>query len=449
MKSYSRRILLVSPLRNYSVRNGMYPSGALLLLGSVLEEEGHIVKVVHMVADRVNVNGFCNTLKEFNPDIVGFTMSTYQTKAMRVLVKEVKLFNENVLIIAGGCHPSALKAQLLEEYPSVDIVVYGEGEDAIKDIAKGILLADIEGICYRSEGKIVTNKPSSLLQNLDGLPLPNKSLVNFKRYSGLFPAGRRPCMFIMSSRGCPWQCTFCSKSVYGNTLRLRSPENIMAEVDLLYKDWGVKEIHFGDDTFNANRRWADELLSLIIKGGYNKKLVFRVALRVDEKIIDLDLLKHLKTAGVWFAYIGVESGNQAMLDRMRKGITIEEIKRAFALAHQVDIKTEAFFIVGMPGETPQTIQDSYNLYKSIKPFWGGFSKAMPFPGTAFTKEVKATGHLLCEDYDNFEPSNMVVRTEAMTSDELNRRANIMNRLTRRDKVKHLKQVMYVVKDRLL
>ena len=443
------RILLVSPARNYPMGTGQYPSGALLLLGAILKKESNVVKVVHMAADRVSIADFTSMLKDFNPDLVGFTVSTYQTKFTRILSNIVKTFDRKVVTVAGGLHPSALKSEFLVMFPDIDVVVYGEGEHAIVSMSKGVPLSRIKGICYRDNG-IVINPLEPMLQTaeLNSLPMPDRTLINFKRYSGLFPVGRRPCMFIQSSRGCPWHCEFCSKSIYGNTLRLRSPDNVMEEIEILHKDWGVREVHLSDDTFNANLDWAHNLLDRIITKGYNKKLVFRVALRVNEKILDRELLEHLKAAGVWFIYYGVENGNQGMLDRMGKGITITEIKRAFKLTREVGIRTEAFFIIGMPGETVQTIQDSYNLYREIKPWWGGFSKAMPFPGTPFTQEVKARGHLLCDNYDLFNPSDMMVRTDALTADELNKWTDIMNRMTRKSKIINPKQMMYLAIDQV-
>ncbi len=444
----SKSILLVSAPRNYPMRNEMWPSGALMMLGTILKKEGHTVKLLHMVADRIDGFGFPKILKEFNPDIVGFTVSTFQAKMTRVLLRIVKVFNEKVLTVVGGSHPSALGAEYLTTYPNADIAVYGEGEKAIMGIANDVPLSEITGIHYRNGDKIITNAPTPMLTNLDSLPLPDKSLINFRRFSGLYPVGRRPCMFIMSSRGCPFRCTFCSKSIYGNTLRQRSPEHTMSEIDLLYRDWGIKDLMFQDDTFNANRQWADRLLDLIIAGGYNKKLVFRVAMRVNEKMVDLDLLKHLKAAGVWIVYYGIENGNQAMLDRMHKGITIEEVKRAFALTKSVGLKAESGFLIGMPGETRQTIQDSCNLWKTIRPYWGGFSRVIPFPGTPFTKEIKETGHLLSEDYENFKPSSMVVRTDTMTAKELDDSMPAIRRMVRLDEIRHPKQVVYLLLDKV-
>lgn len=445
----SKKILLVSALRNYPARDEMYPSGALLLLGTMLKQQGHTVKVIHMAADQVTVAGFGSVVLDFKPDIVGFTVSTYQTMVTRQLQGVVKQVCPGTVTVVGGLHPSALRGKFLTAFPSTDVVVYGEGEQALSDIAADVPLKQIAGVCYWDEDdRIVVNAPDGLRPDLDRLPLPDKSLIDFKRFSGLFPVGRKPCMFVMSSRGCPFRCTFCSKSVYGNTLRLRSPESVMTEVDLLHRTWGVKEIHFEDDTFNANRKWADELLNLLMRYNENKEMVFRVALRVNEKIVDLDLLKHLKAAGVWFVYYGVENGNQAMLDRMHKDITVDEVRRAFQLAHKAGLKTEAFFIVGMPGETPETVEDSRRLYKELRPYWGGFSRAMPFPGTEFTEEVRRSGHLLCEDYDQFEPSKMQVRTDAMSREELDRAVDAMNRMATRDKLTHPKQVWYAGLDRL-
>ena len=172
-----------------------------------------------------------------------------------------------------------------------------------------------------------------------------------------------------------------------------------------------------------------------------------MALRVNKQILNTDLLSHLKAAGVWFVMFGVESGNQEMLNRMHKGTTIEEIKRAFRLAHTAGIKTEAFFIVGMPGETDATVNDSLRLYKEIKPYWGGFSRAVPFPGTGLTEELQKSGHLLCEDYDQFGPSCKAVRTDALSADAIEGYVNVLERMARRDKIMHPKQVLYAIRDK--
>ena len=440
----SKRILLFSTFRNgMSLRNEMHPSGALMLLGGLLKKQGHIVKVVHTVADRVNVAMLPRLLQEFNPDIAGFSVCTAQSTMSKVLIEKVKSYNDKIIITIGGPHPSALGDECLTDCPEIDIAVYGEGEKTIVDIAQDVPLSQIRGIHYRSDNKIVTNPPTPLLTSaeLDALPLPDKSLVNFKRFIGIVPVGRRPSMFIQASRGCPYSCTFCSKAVYGSIVRQRSPERVIEEVELLYHDWGVREIHFLDDTFNINLTWTHKLLDLIIKNGYHKKLIFRVAMRVNEKIVNLELLRHLKAAGVWIICYGVENGNQGMLDRMCKGITIEEIRRAFRLTHSVGLKSLAYFIIGTTGETIQSIQDSRNLCKEIKPYWAGISKAAPYPGTTFYQEVINAGYR-----GNFDLIYKQLRTETLSGEELDRLTDSMMRMTRWNKIAKPKQSMYAVLD---
>jgi len=445
----SKRILLFSMSRNgRSLENEMYPSGALMLLGPLLKKQGHIVKVVHNVADRVNAVVLPRLLHKFNPDIVGFTVCTYQSVMTKVLMGKVKTFNDKIVTVIGGPHPSALGDECLTDCLGTDIAVYGEGERAIIDIAQDVPLSQIQGIHYWSNGKIVTNPPAPLLTSaeLDALPLPDKSLVNFKRFVGIYPVGRRPCMCILASRGCPYSCSFCSHAVYGEILRQRSPERVIEEVGLLYRDWGVREIHFIDDTFNANLIWSHKLLDLIIQNGYHKKLIFRVAMRVNEKIVNLELLRHLKAAGVWLICYGVENGNQGMLDRMCKGITIEEIKRAFRLTHSVGLKPLAFIILGTTGETAQSIQDTRNLCKEIKPYWSGVSKAIPYLGTTFYQEVRNAGHQRDDSYGNFASTKMQVRTETLSVEELDRLTAAMIRMTRWNKIAKPKQDIYAIVD---
>ncbi len=414
-----------------------------MLLGVLLKNQGHTVKVLHTVADRMNVSMLPRLLCEFNPDIVGFSVCTAQSTMSKVLMAEVKSYNDKIVTVIGGPHPSALGEECLTDCSGIDIAVYGEGEKTIIDIAQDVPLSQIRGIRYWSNNKIVTNPPAPLLTNaeLDALPLPDKSLVNFKRFIGIVPVGRRPSMFIQASRGCPYNCSFCSKAVYGSIVRQRSPERVIEEVELLYRDWGVREIHFLDDTFNINLTWTHKLLDLIIKNGYHKKLIFRVAMRVDEKIVNLELLKHLKAAGVWLICYGVENGNQGMLDRMCKGITVEEIRRAFKLTHSVGLKTLAYFIIGTTGETAQSIQDSRNLCKEIKPYWAGVSKAAPYPGTAFYQEVINSGQP-----GKFDSIWEQLRTETLSVEELNRLTDSMMRMTRWNKIAKPKQSMYAIVD---
>jgi len=215
-----------------------------------------------------------------------------------------------------------------------------------------------------------------------------------------------------------------------------TPERVIEEVEYLHRRWGIQEIFFHDDTFNLKRDWAEEVFELLIKKGLDK-LRYKAPFRANEKLVDLHLLRLAKRAGVWLIFYGVESGNQKMLDRMTKGLELGEIRRAFALTHKAGIKTTASFIVGYPGETPETIKQSQEFAVKLKPFWLGFSRLTPFPGTRVCEEVKEAGHLLETNHDLYRPDKVLARTEAMTAEEIEAAAKKLDDWTYHIKMRHL------------
>lgn len=409
-------ILLINPLENKPGQYEMYPSGALVLIGTMLYNLGHNVKIIHMLADKVGSVKLKNIISTFKPDIAGITMNTFQTKSAKEISKIIKEVNKNILVVVGGPHPSALKLKIFEDFPYVDVVVVGEGEHTFLEIVEGKDLREIKGIGYNNK----MNELRPLAKNLDYIPLPNLDLVDFNKnkFVGAEPVGAQPTMYIMASRGCPFHCTFCNKSVWGNTARFRKPELVIEEIKWLHEKYGVKEIFFQDDTFNLNRKWAEKMFSLIIENNLNKDIIYKTPFRANEELVDKELLQLAKKAGFWLIFYGVESGNQEMLNRMRKGLTIREIKRAFELAHSVGLKTIGSFIIGLPGENERTIEDTYNLWKELRPYVAGYSCAIPFPDTEFEKIVKEKKHLLVTNYDEYSLGVVVVRTDDLTKEDL-------------------------------
>lgn len=195
----------------------------------------------------------------------------------------------------------------------------------------------------------------------------------------------------MASRGCPFNCIFCTKSVWGNTIRFRSPEKIANEIEFLHNRFGINEIFFHDDTMNLKREWFLSICGELMKRGLNQAMAFKAPFRADEKLIDPELLEAAKKAGFCMIIYGVESGNQAVLDNIKKGITIPEIKRAFELTHKAGINTYASFMVGNIGDTRETVMDSIKLAREINPSAIGFSVATPRPGSEFYRIAVARG----------------------------------------------------------
>ena len=410
-----KRILLVDPLPNDFRQGGkkMYPSGALVLIGTMCQEQGYGVKIVDMVAENISVSKLKRLALSFKPDIVGITVNTFQTKNAKQVAKVIKETNKSILVVIGGPHPSALKLNIFDDFDNVDISVVGEGEFAFIEIAEGKKLEDIKGICYANK----MNESRHLVENLDYVPLPNLDLVDLNKYVGANYETDQS-MFIMASRGCPSQCTFCNKSVFGHKVRYRKPSKIIDEIRWLHKNYGVSEVFFTDDTFNLNRKWIENILNLIIANGLDDEISYIAPFRANAKLVDKKLLDLAKKANFQWVFYGVESGNQGMLNRMKKNITTKEIERTINLTHTAGIKTRTSFILGLPGETKGTINDTIAFFKKLKPTDADIAVATPFPSTQFEKDLKKQGYLLTQNYDEYKYGGNYIRTDELSNEEL-------------------------------
>lgn len=419
-----KKILLINPQENKFRETEMYPSGALLLIGSMLKEREYDVSIIHMIADKIDINGLRRKIRDFEPEIAGITMNTFQTKSAREISSAIKATDKNITVVTGGPHPSALKLDIFKDFPDIDIVVYGEGENTFLEIVEGKDLKDIKGICY--DGKI--NEPRPYNENLDYIPLLNLDLIgDVKKFTGVRPVRAKPSMYIMASRGCPFHCTFCNKSIWGSKVRFRKPQLIIREIEWLHKKYGVKEIFFQDDILNLNRVWLKKILNLIIENNLNKSITYKAPFKANRDLIDKDLLLLAKKANFWLIFYGVENGNQQMLDRMKKGITLEEIERAFRLTHEVGLKTIASFMIGNIEETKQTAKESITLAKRIRPSYAGFTIAIPLPGTELREELIKRKHLLEENYDFYSLNTCVIQTDELTKEDIIRLREIANK----------------------
>lgn len=399
------------------------PSRGLLSLAACLKQNGF--EVDYIDADILNLShqSVLNRIDEFKADVVGITMNTFQVKAGTDLADAIRSHNKHLKIIAGGPHPSALRGKFLDDYPQIDVSCTGESEDTIVELAgmlqSGGELANVHGITYRINDKIYENPDRELIADLDRIPFPAYELVGAAdRYPGAQPALKLPSMHIMASCGCPYECIFCTKSVWGNKVRVRKPEKVVEEVEFLHTKYGINEIYFQDDTMNAGRKWFFAVCDEIISRKLNKTMAFKTQFRVNSRLLDKKLLKKAKKAGFWMVFYGVESGNQTVLDTIKKRTTISEIERAFKLTHKAGIKTIAAFMVGNVGDTENTIKDSIELAKRIKPTVFCFSIATPLPGTDFYKIAKSGGWILSEDFSKWSQFTAVSHNADLTVEQI-------------------------------
>jgi len=416
-----KNILLINPKENLSDEPESYPSGALLLLGTMAHNLGHNVEIIHMRADRVELRDLKKIILTRKPDLVGITLNTFQTKNTKEISKTIKETDKNVLVVCGGPHPSGLGSKIFQDFPYIDIAILGEGEHAFLEILEGKDLSRIKGLAYKGpSGEIKVTEARPPVMNLDYIPLPDLDLVGFtqNKFRGAEPVGALPTMYIMASRGCPFHCTFCNKSVWGQRTRFRKPELIIEEIKWLHDKYGVREIFFQDDTFNLNRKWAERIFNLIIDNGLNEDIIYKTPFRANEQLVDKELLELAKRAGFRYIFYGVESGNQEMLNSMKKALTIREIKRAFELTHSVGLKTIASFMIGLPGETKETIKGTINLWKELNPYVTGCSFATPLPATELERILIEKGHLLDNNYDHYGFGVCVLRTDELSKEDL-------------------------------
>ena len=406
------KILLVNPSYNFPVKHEMYPSGALLLLGTMAKQRGHEVKLVHMVADKMFIRDIVQLARDFNTDIVGITVNTFQVATVKKLLSGLRWYFPKARLIIGGAHPTSVGiGEARIEFPDADDIICGEGEHQFMSI--------------------LDSKTVEMTLDLEYITPPDLTMVDLSKFKGAYPLGKTPAMFSMFSRGCIGQCSFCNRSIFGNKVRYRSPENVLQELRH-YANNGIKEVFIQDDTFNLNHAWYQEILQRIIAEGLNKKMQFRAPFRADEQLVNEKVLKLAKDAGFWLLFYGVESGNQGMLDRMHKRLSLDEIGRAVRLTKEAGIKVETSFIVGLPGETPRTVDDTLDFYDKLSPFWSGCGVAIPFPSTEVSKEV----HEQIKDipYSEYYPGRVYFRTEKLNKKQIETAHYVLNSAMKHDKV---------------
>lgn len=383
-------VLLVQPPIHKSIDRSYASTQIPINLGYIaasLEQEGANVKVVDFCVNEFVEADFISLLKEFNPAIVGFTGMTSSINFVRDIAKLIKQYDSNLLTVLGGVHISAIPKRTMDELPQIDLGVIGEGEETIKEIfwlkVAGKPLEGIKGTVVRSGGKIEINPLRELIKNVDSIPFPARHLFDVKKYnkshvSRGFSRKYLKIMELITTRGCPNQCIFCAGHIsYGYALRARSYENITAEIDQLIKNYGTNHIAIQDDTFTLNKELVRRLCAYL----KDKKLSWDCNARVNT--VDFELLKMMKDSGCKKISFGVESGSPRILKLIKKGITLEQVRAAFAASRKAGIRyTEGTFILGShPSETEEEVKQTVDLIFELMPDFASLTIICPFPGT--------------------------------------------------------------------
>lgn len=398
------KVLLVVPSQSDTYGNFAapdYPSLGLGYLGAVLEKAKHAVKIVDIDADEVSEQDFIREIKTNDYGMVGITTTTPTFNKAVCLSRLVKQ-NCDAVTVLGGIHATIMPEESMKS-DTVDFIVKGEGEKTILELIDYLEgrteLEFVDGIYYRKNGNILKNKERSLIDNLDEIPFPARHLFNQQRYA--YPDTLYSCAFpIITSRGCPANCSYCnSKNIFSRRFRFRSPQNVVDEIEYLTKNFKAKEIHIWDDNFTVRKEGVFQIRDEIKRRNIKVKFAFPNGLRAD--CVDEARLRALKEMGTYSVAFGVESGNQKVLDRVNKNIKLEEIEVAFKLTKKIGLETWAFFMIGLPSETANTIKDTINFAIKLNPDVAKFHILKPFPGTEVYKEFMELGLLLDNNFDHF------------------------------------------------
>ncbi len=381
------RIAFIGPKWNELVNS--YPSLGLGYLAAVAEQEGHECAIFDFgLRPEVPVEEDVKAVLDFKPDLVAFTSMTtsyYSVEQAARLIKEAL----GIPIIIGGPHATTLPDVTLEN-PDIDFLIYGEGELTWRAFLRAFTARDdrwdrIPGLWFKAEdGTIVNGGNSPMVKNLDDIPFPARHLFELDAYPLYAPNGERM-ITMMSSRGCPYACSFCFKGIVGRTYRQRSPENIIAEIREVVEKYGTRNFYFIDDLFTIDVRRLDKILDKMIEADLDIR--WRCLARVDR--VNPDLLRKMYKAGCRQIHYGIESGNPEVLKRTAKHIDLEQVRRAVQWTEEAGIASKGYFILGLPGDTEETIMETIEFAASLPLTEAMFSIATPFPGTKLWEELLA------------------------------------------------------------
>lgn len=413
---------------NVKLSRGKSPNITLACLAAYVREYGYDVKIIN--ADDGFEKLYQVARKGF--DVVGISAFTSNYKECSEIIRNIKNNNPNVITIMGGVHISALPAETLAENDNLDFGVIGEGEITFKCFLDCLMLKnkdtamfhEIDGLCFKDKNKVFVNKRRELIKNLDELPLPAYDLLDISSYE-LKPhqvwsykkINLKPFMLLFTSRGCNHRCSFCSSHIiWGSRPRYKSPTKVLQEIDLLVNNFKVKALYIDDDSFVSNRENAMAILDGMIKRNYN--LNFLCNARADQ--LDEELIIKLKKAKCHLIRIGVESCNEEILKAMKKGSSIYQVEKTFALCRKIGIAASASLIIGHPPENWKTFRETIFKIKKINPLACEFFIAVPDLGTDLYKLAMKNSYILARPWEEWKhlPVNPVLSTPDLKPEEL-------------------------------
>ena len=391
-------IIFVNPYPEnaYGINKGtIEPPLGIGYLAAIAEENSVSCKIIDANVLRIKTDDLFFEIKKYKPKIVGISLNLYSYQVSLKLTDMIKEAFGQIVVILGGATPSSTPLKTINACKA-DAVVVGEGEETFREIIDNYkkekpLFKDVNGLVYKDRGEIVKNNPRDFIKDIDKIPFPAYHLFpDFNIYKRR--ARKNPVAPLLTSRGCPYQCVFCSKDVFKNVCRMRSPENLIKEIDMLVKRYGVRQIDILDDNFTINKNRTERILDLIIERDYN--LYFNLQSGIRTENLDQNIINKMKRAKIWKVSIGIESGDYLMLKKIKKHLDLNRALEIASMIKKAGIELYGFFMVGLPGDTPEKMQKTIDFAIKMDPDIANFCITIPFPGTELYDMVKREGRFL-------------------------------------------------------
>ncbi|MBW2307734.1 MAG: B12-binding domain-containing radical SAM protein [Deltaproteobacteria bacterium] len=359
-----------------------YPPLGLAYLASSLENAGYRqVRIFDLNLPGENVRD----VAAFNPELVGITSMTHvHSEALETARKIRSLCGAR--IVMGGPHPTLFPGEVASRDP-VDFVISGEGEIAlvalVQALSSGTDIKEVPGLTFRDGPRVVAAADPAPIPELDALPFPSRHLLKTGDYPLRTPEGE-PIFTVLSSRGCPYNCAYCFKGLFGHRYRHRSPENILAEIRHLKETYDARHFYFIDDVFMLQAERIQRICELILE--HELDIRWQCLARVDRATPEI--LRVMHAAGCRRIHYGIESGVQEILDGISKGITPEKVRDAVRWSQTAGIRCKGYFMTGLPGDTLETLEQTLRFARSLNLDKAMFSITTPFPGTRLWDRVR-------------------------------------------------------------
>jgi anaerobic magnesium-protoporphyrin IX monomethyl ester cyclase len=422
-------ILFVEPPRHYWFVMGEYcpPPTTLLILAAYIERELPDVKIdiIDCQAGRINWDNLAKHIESLNPSMVltsGFTCNTYSCARTSEIAKQV---NNDIITVVGGIHFSSIPEESLIDFPEIDYIIRGEGEETLVDLIRtvnnGNKLDRVKGLSFRHKGQIIHNSPRPFIKNLDNLPFPAYHLIEdyIKHYHFSMMAGRNTrYMVLEGSRGCEYRCSFCTQwNHWGGMWRSKSIKRIADEIEFLNETYGGVFLWFTDDHTKLKAR-GNKLYDELRHRKCKEDVMLFFQARTDDVAKNPDVIQKLREVGTYWIMCGVENHSKEVLEEFEKRAEISDAYGAMKILNENDVFSHAMFVIGSRNDTHESIEQLRQFSMDLGPDFAIYTALTPFPGTIYFEKAKSNGWIEDFNYSNYDMVHAIMSTETLSRKEV-------------------------------